>query len=680
MLCMKTSKSNVPVGVIFILFIAGLVTARTWVVDQQHPLASDSNDGTIDSPYLTIAPAADTARPGDTVLVHEGIYRERVAPARGGEEGQPIVYMAAPGNTVILKGSAVWDTEWAVHDSSDMLYTAALGSSLFGDFNPFHTRLARVDDIPGRMEGDRLTLGQMFVDNVHYREAASLNELELEPGSWMHDSVSGMLTLNFLSSHSPTTSQIEITVRRQVFAPYKRGLGYIHVIGFTVEHAANQFPTGFYLNDGSGHNQMGVVGCRSGHHWLIEGNVIRWGKNIGLDFGEEGDSDEEPEPSPPRSSVGSHIIRNNLVCDNGACGMAGAYSARSQVINNVVLRNNYLNHTAPENGGIKVHGFTDGIIRGNLVKDNKAVGIWLDAGFTRARAVNNILINNTAYGILIEYGGGPCLAANNIEIFTRMGSGTSTTAGDGISGQDASRITLGHNLSYRNARFGLFSCAITGRRGGSCNDWQVHNNVALNNGGVDIRFINTPVGSNTVSGNVTTPGKYLQDEIGGMHNDTLMTIEDFDTVAMTIEIEVRDTLFSMTRENIGTIDTDFFGNPLPDNPLPGPFQNLVPGYNKVYLNIDSLFADVPEESSLRQHPERISTTQITQKKTAPLLITGVHTPLFPPDNATSLRLFNLRGQQVWQMHLSKDAHPQVISIPAGLTSMRLLLVRWSETQ
>ena len=35
---------------------------------------------------------------------------------------------------------------------------------------------------------------------------------------------------------------IELTTRSRVFAPHKRGLGYIDVIGFTMEHAANQFP------------------------------------------------------------------------------------------------------------------------------------------------------------------------------------------------------------------------------------------------------------------------------------------------------------------------------------------------------------------------------------------------------------------------------------------------------
>jgi len=38
----------------------------------------DSNSGTLAAPLRTIQRAADLAQPGDTVTVHEGIYRERL--------------------------------------------------------------------------------------------------------------------------------------------------------------------------------------------------------------------------------------------------------------------------------------------------------------------------------------------------------------------------------------------------------------------------------------------------------------------------------------------------------------------------------------------------------------------------------------------------------------------------
>ena len=70
---------------------------------------SDSAAGGQADPHLTIQRVADVAQPGDVITVHEGVYRERVNPPRGGtSDAQRIVYQAAAGESVIIKGSRVW--------------------------------------------------------------------------------------------------------------------------------------------------------------------------------------------------------------------------------------------------------------------------------------------------------------------------------------------------------------------------------------------------------------------------------------------------------------------------------------------------------------------------------------------------------------------------------------------
>ena len=69
---------------------------------------NDANAGSKTDMLRTIQSAADKARPGDIITVHEGVYRERVNPPRGGQSDEErIVYQAAPGENVVIKGSEV---------------------------------------------------------------------------------------------------------------------------------------------------------------------------------------------------------------------------------------------------------------------------------------------------------------------------------------------------------------------------------------------------------------------------------------------------------------------------------------------------------------------------------------------------------------------------------------------
>ena len=66
----------------------------------------DKQDGSVSRLLRTITAAAARAYPGDTITVHSGVYRERVAPPRGGtSNANRIVYQAAPGERVEISGA-----------------------------------------------------------------------------------------------------------------------------------------------------------------------------------------------------------------------------------------------------------------------------------------------------------------------------------------------------------------------------------------------------------------------------------------------------------------------------------------------------------------------------------------------------------------------------------------------
>jgi hypothetical protein len=449
---------------------------RTWVVDQKNALSSDEQDkGSFDRPFKTISRAAGLAGPGDSVFVFSGIYRERVAPERGGLPGMPVVYMAYPGENVIIKGSEIWPNSWKPEGDHENVYQSPLPLESFGNYNPFWVPLAR---IPGRQ-----TLGQIFIEGERMVQVDSLEDLEHLPGSWMlsYDTLS--VLIHYPEKFTPipvAKALIEYSVRDKIFAPHKRGLGYITVEGFTLEHCANQFPRGFYNRGPNGHPQAGALSCRSGHHWVIRKNTIRLAKNLAIDCGYEGSKDlEGNQPRPPRDSIGFHLIEYNTLVDNGCGGIAGAGAQKTIIRYNRIERNNYLGHTAPETGAIKVHWFNDGLVEGNLIRDNYCLGIWFDNGCLNSRICRNVVLNNATQGIFVELADGPCLVDHNVVAYNQ----------DGIYMHDASGASVFHNLIFVNTHFGFYARIVTERgtqRGGErklvgTRDLTIKNNIFVDN-------------------------------------------------------------------------------------------------------------------------------------------------------------------------------------------------------
>src|SRR5690242_17027352 len=95
----------------------------------------DANDGSKSRMLRSISAAALRAQPGDVITVHEGVYRERINPPRGGEsDTKRITYQAARSEKVEIKGSEVI-THWQQVENDTWKVT--LPNSFFGQFNPY---------------------------------------------------------------------------------------------------------------------------------------------------------------------------------------------------------------------------------------------------------------------------------------------------------------------------------------------------------------------------------------------------------------------------------------------------------------------------------------------------------------------------------------------------------------
>lgn len=615
--------------------------ARVLVVDNQDPAANDTNSGDAAAPLRTINQAAQQAAPGDTVLVFAGTYRERIAPKQGGKSDRPILYTAAPGEPVIVKGSELWRPDWKPLSGQPGVYSGALNAALFTDIpNPYRIGISIAGEDknivarPVDPQTDRWprTLGQLFVNGEEYQEVESPAELQRTANTWLTAADGESLLVHFSDAvKTPADCQVEISVRNRIFAPHRRGLGFITVRGFTFEHCANQGPF----------PQAGALSVRSGHNWIIENNTIRHAKTLGVDCGSETwgvDKLQDTDADQKRIMIGGkHLIAHNVISDNGLCGIAGWNHGGTVIRSNILERNNNLGFVAGldagwwEQAAIKMHGFNNGVIEGNLVRDNDAFGIWIDNGYTNARITRNVVVNNQLGGIFLELGKGPGLIDNNVIAYTR--------GGDGIYCHDASGITIANNLLYYNANFGIWMHVVSERTigkdkvetsseklasnlfignfaGAVClplTSKRSHDNASDYNAFIDGTWMMTPRESrfqiNNNSGRIDLGANQGQPASGESDtarpaNDSLTLAQWQQRMGMDLHSEalkMKDKTMLRSRRlnlefNLTSLPTrapaladdrlthDLLGAPIdPQHVLPGPFQNLNVGRNSLYL-------------------------------------------------------------------------------------------------
>ena len=258
---------------------------------------ADTNHGTEPEPFLTIGRAAAEARPGDTITVHEGEYREWVRPPRGGlSDSRRITYQAADNEDVVIKGSEIIDS-W---EPDGALWRATISNELFGDFNPFAEIIQ--GDWLVRPERDEppIHLGQVYFDGLALPELPSLEALSNHPdqfdiaddwtgipqgprsfrGGWFAEVGTDETVIHAVFPSDPSASLVEINVRRSVFCPQLNHIDYITVRGFEMAHAATPWapPTA---------DQPGLIGPNWAKGWIIEDNVIHDAKCSAVSLGKE---------------------------------------------------------------------------------------------------------------------------------------------------------------------------------------------------------------------------------------------------------------------------------------------------------------------------------------------------------------------------------------------------------
>lgn len=461
----------------------------------------DQAKGTADQPFRTISRAAAIAMPGDTVIVHAGVYREWVNPANSGTEEHRIVYRSAGDGEVVITG-AERITDWK--EEGDGVWSTEVPNSIFSVRNPFEVELSGDWLFDGAFP---VHLGDVYLNCKSLYECASLDQVR-NPEVWPDAKYPEDSLLKWYAEVGPATTKIwanfggkdprkenvEISVRPYCFWPDKPGINYITVSGFTLRQAAPQWapPTAY---------QEGLIGPHWSKGWIIENNLIYESKNVGISLGtpigtghdtvngrhKKGGTQREQEVilralhtgGWHKDRVGGHIVRNNVIHDCEQAGIVGHMGgAFSRIYNNRIynIHHKRLRHGA-EVAGIKLHAALDTEISGNIIYSCYR-GVWLDWQAQGTRVSRNVFFDNLSEDFFVEVCHGPYMVDHNL-FLSLMNVRNMAQGGAYVHNLFTGRFVVRSELSRTTPYHFPHETAVAGYSNISGGDDRYYNNIFL---------------------------------------------------------------------------------------------------------------------------------------------------------------------------------------------------------
>ena len=217
--------------------IIATAEAATYHVAQESRSASDDSPGDLEHPLKTISKAAELSKAGDGVMIHSGVYRERVLIKNHGTREQPIRIEAADGERVVLTG-ADRIQNWMKIDGPSAIYRVDWPHR----FITWNASMTHPNDayhqVIGRCE-------QVIVNGYLLRQVLASNLLS--PGSFFADVTNRTLLVWDSTNGDLNKQHVEASTRQEIL----RVEGdYVQVRGLSFRYAANMAQHGAVVISG----------------------------------------------------------------------------------------------------------------------------------------------------------------------------------------------------------------------------------------------------------------------------------------------------------------------------------------------------------------------------------------------------------------------------------------------
>lgn len=339
-----------------VLSVGLAAQAKVWHVSQE-PLPGIEPHGQI----RTISEAVERLEPGDTAVIHGGVYCERVVVEGNGTSDEPIVLRAAEGEHVVLTGADRL-TDWTPVPGDERVYVAPCPHEFIAwakhnthPSDEYHRLIGRAEQVfingyplHQVLEREQVGRGSFFVD-------LDADRLYVRPAT--DEPIAG------------DKAMVEASVRDRILIVEGE---HVRIEGLRFRYAANRA-------------QQGAVEIE-GDHVTVEDCTFERTNASGAEF------------------TGENVtVRNCTFAHNGQLGFGANRAHRLHLTGCTVRNNNTKNFNRGwEAGGNKICLTRGAVLEHSTFIENRGNGIWFDIGNEDCVVRNCLIAHNENAGLFYE--------------------------------------------------------------------------------------------------------------------------------------------------------------------------------------------------------------------------------------------------------------------------------------